>query len=261
MLFYSWLELIVGEFSDEAKALVEAFRAEFQSTHRDEMRMMASCAIPQHALTNDTVKAYAASKYRVNLSRPVYADLVIWLEREDGGSSALIRQIISSRCHVEVAERGPINHDSFEAMYRHALNLAANDADMLEGISGTNSGPPNRQINGPLANLKLGPLAMEPEFREDVRAQLIEEDQREQRKEGLPTLSEMFETQIKREEADDVPERAQLPLPPPHARDVISEVARLRENRDRFRVDNTLGSKGGAAVNICLYTFFNTLGR
>ena len=226
--------------------------------------MMISCDIPQHALENDTVKAYSASKYRVNLSRPVYADLIMWLEREDDGSSALIRRIISSRCRIEVAERGPINHYSFEAMYRQALNLAVNDKDMLEGISGTNSGPSNRQFVGPLAELKLGPLAMEPEFREDVRAQLVEVDQREQPKKGLPTLSDIFEAKIKREEADDVPDRAQLPLPPPLARDVIFEVARLRENRNRFRIENPSddkGGKGGAAVNISLYTFFNTLGR
>ena len=222
---------------------------------------MASIALLEHALENDTIKAYTTNKYRIPLSRYVYADLVHFMEREEERGSAVVRQILGSWCQVDVIERGPIDAFSFEAIYRRSQNIELDEADLLEGIPDVVTGPLNRNILGPMAKLKLGPLPMDPELRDDVRAELADMDKANPPAPGVATLVEEFDTKMKREEADDLPNRAALPLPMPRARDVLVEMMKVREHRDRFRIDNRTNSSGAVPISICMWTFHNTLGR
>jgi transcription initiation factor TFIID subunit 5 len=101
---------------------------------------------------------------------------------------------------------------------------------------------------------------MEPELREDVRAELEEEDHRHPPADGRPTLVEEFDERIKREESADAPSRADLPLPPSRARDVVMEMQKVRENRDRFQIEGRTGGIG-IPVSACMFTVHNSLGR
>ncbi|GJD03721.1 WD repeat domain-containing protein [Colletotrichum higginsianum] len=100
---------------------------------------------------------------------------------------------------------------------------------------------------------------MEEDLREDVRAELQDEDALNPPPEGRSTLVEEFDRKIKREESADGPNRAELPLPPSRARDVVMEMQKVRENRDRFKIEGRTGGVGVAA-SACMFTFHNTLG-
>ncbi len=143
---------------------------------------------------------------------------------------------------------------------RRAQNLELDEADAHEGLPGHFTGLLNKNVLDTSTVLKLGPMPTEPELRDDVRAELEEEDQRRPPVDGLPTLVEEYDRKIKREESADAPARVDIPLPPSRARDVIMEMQKVRENRDRFRIEGRTGGVG-VAISACMFTFHNTLGR
>ena len=129
-----------------------------------------------------------------------------------------------------------------------------------EGIPGHNAGSANTDRNAGsnvLTRLKLGPLPMEPELLADVQAELEEEDAKNPPVEGQNSLMQEFDQHIKREESDDAPGRTDVPLPPSLQRDVLMEVQKVKENRDRFRIEGRTGGVG-PAVSVVMYTFHNT---
>jgi transcription initiation factor TFIID subunit 5 len=65
---------------------------------------------------------------------------------------------------------------------------------------------------------------------------------------------------IKKEEDEDAPSHAEIAYPPSTARDVAMEVQRVKENRDRFRIEGRTGGVG-IACSVCLFTFHNTYDR
>jgi transcription initiation factor TFIID subunit 5 len=167
---------------------------------------------------------------------------------------------LSTFCQIDSTTRGPIEPYSFEAIYRRGQNIDLEESDLHEGIPGVFTGVLNKDVIDTSAALKLGLLPLESELQEDVRAELEEEDKRHPPAEGRPTLVDEFDQRIKREESADGPARADLPLPPSRARDVVMEMQKVRENRDRFRVEGRTGGVG-MPVSVCMFTFHNTLGR
>jgi transcription initiation factor TFIID subunit 5 len=216
--------------------------------------------LPQHVDENQTIRRYRENKYRIPLNQSLCGNLFHFLEREadEGGSTVIY--ILQTNCIVESSTRGPIEPYSFEAIHRRALNIDLEDIDVQEGIPGVFTGVSNRDVLDTSAKLKLGPLPMEPELREDVRAELEEEDHRHPPADGRPTLVEEFDERIKREESADAPSRADLPLPPSRARDVVMEMQKVRENRDRFQIEGRTGGIG-IPVSACMFTVHNSLGR
>jgi transcription initiation factor TFIID subunit 5 len=182
------------------------------------------------------------------------------LEREADDGGATMTYILQTHCSVETSARGPIEPYSFEAIYRRAQNLDLDEVDAQEGIPGVFTGVSNRDVLDTSARLKLGPMPMEPELRDDVRAELEDEDQLHPPADGRSSLVDEFDKRIKREESADAPSRADLPLPPSRARDVVMEMQKVRENRDRFRIEGRTGGVG-IPVSACMFTFHNTLGR
>jgi transcription initiation factor TFIID subunit 5 len=154
---------------------------------------------------------------------------------------------------------------SFEAIINQARGLGseADDAGLQEGIPGAFTGVTNKDIMDNTAALKLGPMAMDPDLASDVRAELEEEDRLNTAPlpEGKSSLVDEFDRNIKREDSADGPSRTEIPYPASRARDVIMEVQKIKENRDRFRIDNATEMKTGIApgVSICMFTFHNTL--
>ncbi|KAK3939569.1 TAF5-like protein [Diplogelasinospora grovesii] len=256
---YSYLELVSQGYQDEAKNYLESLRSHFEDIHRDALGIFSTITLPQHMREHQTARLYRENKYRIPLNQSLSGNLFHFLEREADAGGSTITYILQTYCHIDVSGRGPIEPYSFEAIYRRARNIDLDEIDAQEGIPGVFTGVSNRDVLDTSTPLKLGPLPMEQDLRDDVRAELEEEDQRHPPAEGRPTLVDEFDRKIKREDSADGPTRAELPLPPSRARDVVMEMQKVRENRDRFRIEGRTGGVG-IPVSACMFTFHNTLG-
>lgn len=224
------------------------------------MKTFSTITLPQHINENSVTKLYKENKYRVPLNQHATGDLFNFLERESEQGGIVIRQLLVTYCQVDSTARGPITPFSFEAVFRRAKNMDIEDVDAQEGIPGVNIGISNKDILDPAAPLQLGALPMDPDLREDVRAELEDEEKRNPSAPGVPTLVDEFDQKIKREDGEDAPSRSDLPLPPSRPRDILLEMQKVRENRDRFKIEGRTGGVG-VAVSSCMFTFHNTLGR
>lgn len=260
MFVYSWLELIKADYMDEARSFLNGLKSHFESTYHDDLEIFGTIAIPQHANENAVIKLYRENKYRIPVNEYAAGALFHFLEQENDNGGSVIISILQDYCQVDVTKRGPIDQFSFEAIYRRSQNLDVDDVDLMEGIPGHLAGLTNKSLLDCKSVLTLGPMPMDLELREDVRAELEEEDRRNPPPDGKPALVDEFDRKIKREESADAPNRADIPLPPSRARDVVMEMQKVRENRDRFKIDDRNGGVG-ALVSACMFTFHNALGR
>ncbi|KAK3325349.1 TAF5-like protein [Apodospora peruviana] len=259
LFVYSYIELVSQGYNDEAKALLTAVRPEFEAVHREALNLFATTTLSQHIRENQTTKLYKENKYRIPLNQSLSGNLFHFLEREADAGGSTVTYILQTYCRVDVSARGPIEPYSFEAIYHRTRNLDLDEIDAQEGIPGVFTGVSNKDVLDASTPLKLGPLAMDPELRADVRAELEDEDQRHPPGDGFPSLVEEFDQRIKREESADGPARTELPLPPSRARDVVMEIQKVRENRDRFKIEGRTGG-AGLPVSVCMFTFHNSLG-
>lgn len=171
--------------------------------------------------------------------------------------------ILSSYCTVITKERAADDRFSFAAMLGRARESETFPAED-EGIPGHHPGSAytgdNPAMTGTLPRLKLGKLPPEPELEGDVRAELEEYDAKNPPAPGRNKLVQEYDQMIKKEEDEEAPTRAEIPFPPSTARDVAIEVQRVKENRDRFRIEGRTGGVG-PAVSVCMFTFHNTYDR
>lgn len=256
---YSWMELINQNYADEARGLLNSLKSLFEEGHADDLKVFFTITLPQQVRENDTTKLYRDNRFRIPLNQHVTGNLFHFLERENDNGGVVIAYILQTFCQIESTGRGPIEPFSFEAIYRRTQNVDLDEIDLHEGIPGVSLGLTNRDMLDKNVPLRLGPLPMDEELREDVRAELADEDQRNPPVEGKPSLVDEFDQKIKREESADAPTRAELPLPPSRSRDVVMEMSKIRENRDRFRIEGHTGGVG-APVSACMFTFHNSLG-
>ncbi|KAH6603263.1 hypothetical protein Trco_008038 [Trichoderma cornu-damae] len=257
---YSFIELVGNGYTEEGKLFLKDVGQHFQASHADDLRNFSTITLPQHVAENPITKLYKENKYRVPLNQHATGDLFNFLERESDQGGLVIRQLLVSYCQIDSTARGPITPFSFEAVFRKSKNLEIEEVDAKEGIPGVNIGLSNRDILDPAAPLSLGPLPMDTDLRDDVRAEIEDEERRNPAPPGGPSLLEEFDHKIKREESADAPSRADLPLPPSRPRDIMLEMQKLRENRDRFKIEGRTGGVG-VPVSACMFTFHNTFGR
>lgn len=193
------------------------------------------------------------------LNTNAYFGLVTYLEANEKTGGSVILFLLSSHFEIRETARGPIDQYSFEAIINRSHNNDTDDsADLQEGIPGHFTGVTNRDMLNNNAPLRLGPLPMEPELAQDVRDELMDEDAKNPPEAGQVSLVEHFDQTIKREESADAPNRLEVPLPPSRARDVIMEVQKVKENRDRFKIEARTGGVG-PALSVIMFTFHNTL--
>ncbi|KAL8829687.1 MAG: hypothetical protein Q9191_001868 [Dirinaria sp. TL-2023a] len=193
------------------------------------------------------------------MSSMAFNNFIVFLESKEKEGSGLLLAIVQTNLHVVTFERSADTQYSLAKLLGRAQTVEDYPAED-EGIPGHNPGSANtEQVVGSsvLTRVKLGPLPMDPDFMADVRADLEEEDSKSPPAEGQLSLAQNFEQQIKREESEDAPTRAEVPLPVPTARDVAMEVQKVKENRERFRIE---GRTGGVApgVSVVMFTFHNT---
>ncbi|KAI9155181.1 Transcription initiation factor TFIID subunit 5 [Paramyrothecium foliicola] len=256
---YSFLDLVGQGYTEEAKLFLKDLGHNFQPVHADDLKTFATVTLPQHLNENAVTKLYKENKYRIPLNQHATGDLFNFLERETDQGGSVIRQILVAYCQIDSTARGPVTPFSFEAVYRKSRNLELDEVDVNEGIAGVNIGLSNKDVLDPAAPLTLGMLPMDPDLQEDVRAELEDEERRNPPAPGKPTLLEEFDQKIKREDSADAPSRADLPLPPSRPRDIMLEMQKVRENRDRFKIEGRTGGVG-VPISACMFTFHNTLG-
>ncbi|KAK8096519.1 transcription initiation factor TFIID subunit 6 [Apiospora kogelbergensis] len=260
---YSYLELVEGNDLGEAKEFIDTLHERFVNVHRDEVNSLKLVTLPAHVKENALAKLYLENKYNIPLNKFVVGTLMTFLEKDEEQGGACLRFLLNNYCKIDAVSRGPIEPFSFEAIYRRARNMDLDDVDAQEGIpgAGTKTGVSNRDILNNKAALKLGPLPMDIELRTDVLAELEDEDRINPPRDGTSTLVDEFNQlqPIKKESADS-PQRTDIPYPPSRARDVVMEVQKVRENRDRFRIEGRTGGVG-PSVSVCMFTLHNTLGN
>jgi transcription initiation factor TFIID subunit 5 len=247
-------------YGDEAKVFLGAVKPYFEKVHADDLKTFASVSLPSHLNENSTTKQYQQNKYRIPLNPNIENALFHFLDREADKGGRVLLYVLQTFCQIDSTARGPVEPFSFEAIYRRSQNVELDEVDMHEGIPGVFTGLANKDILDGNVPLKLGPLPMDNDLREDVRAELEDEDQRNPPRDGKTSLVDEFDKKIKREDSADAPSRNDLPLPPSRARDVVVEMHKVRENRDRFKIDGRTGGVG-VPVSICMFTFHNSLGR
>ena len=259
MFVYSYLELVEQSHKEDAKEMLRILKHHLDEVHHEELARLETITLPEHVKADPTVKLYRENKYRIPLNQSLAGNLFHFLEREADNGGGIVTYILQTYCQVDVIARGPIEPFSFEAMIRRGQQNM-DEVDAQEGIPGVFTGVSNKDLLDASTPLKLGPMPMEVELRDDVRAELEEHDQLHPPADGVPTLVEEFDRKIKREESADAASRADLPLPPSRARDVVMEMQKVRENRDRFKIEGRTGG-AGIPVSACMFTFHNTLGR
>jgi transcription initiation factor TFIID subunit 5 len=253
------LNLAAGYYSKDCEDFQTRFRERFEREREDELRQLSKITQWHHLQADNIAKLYRENKYRLTLTSMAYTLLLQFLEEKEIDGGYDITQILLAHLHIVTVKRSAAGPErSLAAMMSRQgdeFDYPAED----EGIPGHNPGSAHTGPNPPtvLTKLALGPLPMEPDLMEDVRAELEEEDAREPPEDGYKSLVDTFSEKIKTEPTDDSPSRDSVPLPPSLARNVAQEIQKIREHRDRFRIDPRTG---GAApgISICMYTFHNT---
>jgi transcription initiation factor TFIID subunit 5 len=259
---YSYLDLIINDAVEDGEMFFREFSPQFEKIHADELRIFETLKLRSLVFEDSTSKLYRNNKYRLPLNKNLYYNLLTFLETNAQLGGQVTIYILQTYCEVRQTERGPTDQYSFEAIVNQGRGLSAEDADLQEGIPGAFTGVTNKDIMDNTAVLKLGLMEMEPDLASDVRAELEDEDAINPPPHGKSSLVEEFDRKIKREESADGPSRSEIPLPPSRARDVVMEVQKIKENRDRFRIEMTPEKSGIApGVSICMFTFHNTLDR
>jgi len=246
----------------DSRNFFNKFKADFENEHQDDARALEPISLPEHVQSNEIAKIYRGNKYRITLSQVAFWNLVQFLESKEKDGGAVIVGVIQSHLNVVTVERAADDQYSLARLINRARNAEDFPAED-EGIPGHNPGSANLdRTAGPpvLTRLRLGPMPMETDLMGDVRAELEDEDAKSPPAAGQDSLVQHFDQRIKREESEDAPTRTELQLPPSIARDVAMEVQRVKEDRDRFKIEARTGGVG-PGVSVTMFTFHNTYDR
>ena len=262
MFVYSFLTLVDDSYLEPAKDYFNTYKERLENEHKDDLRRLEPISLPSHASDSDIAKIYRGSKYRVTMSNAGYDQLVQFLENKYYEGGNVVLSILQGSLKIVTIDRASEDRVSLANMLSRAKVQEEFPAED-EGIPGHNPGSAildQEPGSTTLARLQLGPLEMEPDLLGDVMAELDEEDARNPPGDGQTSLRTEFDQMIKKEPDLEGPDRSTIPLPPSKARDVIMEVQKVKENRDRFKIEGRTGGVA-AGVSVCMFTFHNTHDR
>lgn len=259
LFVYMFLACISDFYAKDGTEFFEKFKDHFESEHQDDVRALSKIYEPEHAQENEIAQLYRNNKYRLSLSNMAFSTLVQFLEQKDNEIGKVVTGIIAECMDIRTVDRAAAGAERSLAKLLSQRDQNHDVPAEDEGIPGHNPGSANLDPKAPavLSKLSLGPMPMETELMEDVKAELQEHDSSNPPAAGQNSLVDEFEQTIKREPVDDVPPREALPFPPSTARDVAMEVQKVKENRDRFRIEGRTGGVG-PGVSVTMFTFHNT---
>ena len=225
------------------------------------MKGLEHVQLPEHNNEDKTAKLYKDNKYRLSLSNAAYIYFMQFLESLPQVSFKLIITIVENNLDLRQSDRAADDRFSFASIIQRGIegqDMPAED----EGIPGHRPGNAvsslDPTVGNNLANLKLGKMPMEKDLEEDVRGDLDELDAKNPPPAGKPTLVQVHDqVNIKQEDEEEGPSRTEIPFPPSSARDVAMEVQKIRENRDRLKIESRTGGIG-PGLSVVMYTFHNT---
>lgn len=246
----------------DSRTFFNKFKADFQTEYEDDIRALQPIALPEHVQSNELAKIYRGNRYRVTLSQVAFYNLVQFLESKEKDGGSVIVGVVQTHLNVVTIDRAADDQYSLARLINRARTIEGFPAED-EGIPGHNPGSANVDRTAGstvLTRLRLGSMPVEPDLMGDVRAELEEEDAKHPPVPGQDSLIQHFEQHIKREESEEAPIRVELQLPPSVARDVAMEVQRVKEDRDRFKIEARTGGIG-PGVSVTMFTFHNTYDR
>jgi transcription initiation factor TFIID subunit 5 len=259
---YSFLALVEGFYQDHTKTFFSTYKERFENEHKDDIRRLEPLSLPEHVKDSELAKIYLDNKYRLTLSTAAFFQLTTFLEEKQMNGGSVILRIIQTHLKIVTIERASEDRVSIANMLARARDQDDFPAED-EGIPGHNPGSAildQEAGSTTLARLQLGPLEMEPELLDDVMAELDDEDAKNPPGDGQNSLRAEFDQMIKKEPDTEGPDRSTIPLPASKARDVAMEVQKVKENRDRFKIESKTGGVA-AGVSVCMFTFHNTYDR
>lgn len=258
---HAFLSLAVDHYPKHAQTFFNAYSERFQKEHQDDLRALKNITLPEHVQNNQVAQLYRTQRYRITLTQSAFSTFVQFLEANDTEGGSVILNLVHTHLDVKVRDRATIGQERSLARIMAATDGFDAPAED-EGIPGHNPGSANTDINAPpvLTKLQLAPMPLEPDLMEDVKAELQDHDAANPPPPGRNTLLEEFEQRIKQEPNDDAPSRDGIPFPPSLARDVAMEVQRIKENRDRFKIEGRTDGVG-PGVSVTMFTFHNTFDR
>ena len=256
---YFYLQLVEKYPTKEARSFWIRFHDQFKSTHESDMRNLEHVTQPDHPQDSTVATKYRDNKYRLPLTRAAFQYVMQYLESLPAPLYKIVIQIVQENLDIREIERAADNKFSFEAILRRS-----EDSNVVEdeGIPGHKPGSAisstDKNVGNTLAALKLGKLPMEKDLEQDVRGDLGDLDLEAPPIPGSSSLVETHEKiNIKQEEDEDGPNRTDIPYPTSTARDVAMEVQKVRENRDRLKLEGRTGGVG-PGLSCVIYTFHNT---
>ncbi|KAI9804869.1 MAG: hypothetical protein M1825_001238 [Sarcosagium campestre] len=254
---YSLLDLIKDLSQDDATTFIKAFKEMFRAEFESDVQKLERLYLPEHIQSSNLAQLYLKNKYRIVLSEQAYYHLIAFLEDKSVEGGSVIIRLLHDHCSIATGRTAADPHSLAAILNRSRLeeNMPHEEEGIPGHIPGSSKGGAIGQSGKP--KVKLGPLPMEAELAEDVRAELEEIDAAKPPKPGRLTLVEEFEQRIKREQSEDGPTRSEIPYPESRARDVQLEVNAIREYRSRFKIQGRSGGVG-MGVSVCMFTFHNT---
>lgn len=264
LFIYSYLQIIGDFYPRDSKDFFDLYKEPFEPEHQDDLRALSTLTEPEHLQEHDLAQLYRNNKYRLTLSAMAYATLVQFLEAKQDDGGRVMLGLITQFLDVHVVDR---SHMGGARGLKQLLAERNGEQDVPaedEGIPGHHPGSANRDPNATrtLQGLSLGPMPMEADLMDDVKAELSHEDAINPPAPGQNSLTEQFEQNIKQEEVDGIPipgpMRDSIPYPPSTSRDVAMEVQRVKENRDRFRILESREGGVGPGISVTMFTFHNT---
>lgn len=253
--------MVASSYLADSKSFFQSNKNLFLPEHTADIRALEPISMPEHVQENPIAQLYRNNKYRIVLSNPSFANLMQFLESKQKEGGSVMSAILTSYCSVITKERSADDRFSFAAVLSRAAGGQSSFPAEDEGIPGHHPGSAytgdNPAMAGTLPRLRLGKLPLDQTLEADVRGELAEEDSKNHPPAGRNKLVQEFDGMIKKEEDEEAPTRADIPYPPSTARDVAIEVQKVKENRDRFRIEGRTGGVG-PPVSICMFTFHNT---
>lgn len=259
LFVHSYLQLVAELYPSESCSFFEQYKQDFIPEHEVDIRGLERISLPEHLNEDNVGKLYRNNKYRVVLSNFAFVHLMQYLEA-NANHGKLFVDLLEKRCNIRHVDRTADDRFSFASLLQRSREVQDMPAED-EGIPGHNPGnsivtdDPAQGNN--LVKLRLGRLPLDKDLEGDVRGDLEEMDASQPALPGQDSLVETLEMNIKQEPDDDFPSRTELAYPSSTARDVAMEVQKMRENRDRFRIEGRTGGVG-PGVSVCMFTFHNT---
>jgi transcription initiation factor TFIID subunit 5 len=174
-----------------AKAFFEKHSEEHELQHRDALLELSSVSLQEHLESNKRARLYRSKKYRLTLSRTSLSLLIHYLmEKQDAGGQNVLR-LMNRWLDIKIVQGAPTDE------------VGGVDGEALMDHEGIDT----------REELSLGPLPMDPDMMEDVRAELREEDAKNGDSVNSDNSLSQAWSKVKREPAEDSPARELIPLP------------------------------------------------